>query len=153
MMWAMQRGNPLVFLPLTSHLSGIIITAQKKNTIYQVTTMLATSKTVPFIGHNHRYWRPDTLTIARAPARVIIKVSGHQYWWLAGGYDLEIGHFLEVANMVVTWWIVAFLVQCITMVWCENSVCWQFLWALHHIGYGNGQSVKDDNQHKAIIYP
>ena len=27
------------------------------------------------------------------PARVIIKVKGHQYRWLAGGYDLEIGHF------------------------------------------------------------
>ena len=26
-------------------------------------------------------------------ARVIIKVFGHQYWWLTGGYDLEIGHF------------------------------------------------------------
>ena len=25
--------------------------------------------------------------------RVIIKVKGHQHWWLAGGYDLEIGHF------------------------------------------------------------
>ena len=25
--------------------------------------------------------------------RVIIKVKGHQYQWLAGGYDLEIGHF------------------------------------------------------------
>ena len=24
---------------------------------------------------------------------MIIKVKGHQYWWLAGGYDLEIGHF------------------------------------------------------------
>ena len=23
----------------------------------------------------------------------IIKVSGHQYRWLAGGYDGEIGHF------------------------------------------------------------
>ena len=28
-----------------------------------------------------------------AGAWVIIKVSGHQYQWLAGGYDLEIGHF------------------------------------------------------------
>ena len=26
-------------------------------------------------------------------ARVKIKVSGHQHWWLAGGYDLDIGHF------------------------------------------------------------
>ena len=25
--------------------------------------------------------------------QAIIKVLGHQYWWLAGGYDLEIGHF------------------------------------------------------------
>ena len=28
-----------------------------------------------------------------AGARAIIKVSGHQHRWLAGGYDLEIGHF------------------------------------------------------------
>ena len=26
-------------------------------------------------------------------AQAIIKVTGHQYRWLAGGYDLEIGHF------------------------------------------------------------
>ena len=25
-------------------------------------------------------------------AKVIIKASGHQHQWLAGGYDLEIGH-------------------------------------------------------------
>ena len=23
----------------------------------------------------------------------IIKVSGRQHWWLASGYDLDIGHF------------------------------------------------------------
>ena len=40
--------------------------------------------------------------------RVIIKVKCHQHQWLAGGYDLEIGQFLEVASMVATWWIVAF---------------------------------------------
>ena len=28
-----------------------------------------------------------------AGARAMIKVSGHQYWWLAGGYDMETGHF------------------------------------------------------------
>ena len=28
-----------------------------------------------------------------AGAWVINKVSGHQHRWLAGGYDLEIGHF------------------------------------------------------------
>ena len=31
-----------------------------------------------------------------------------------GGYDLEIGQFLEVASMVVTWWIVAFCAVQIT---------------------------------------
>ena len=51
------------------------ITLCKKATIHQVTPMLATSKYVLSPG-----WR-------------IINVSGHQYWWLAGGYDLEIGHF------------------------------------------------------------
>ena len=39
---------------------------------------------------------------------VIIKVLGHQYRWLAGGYDLQIG-FFKVASMVVTWWIVVFV--------------------------------------------
>ena len=33
------------------------------------------------------------LIITLASARVIIKKAGRQYWWLAGGYDLEIGHF------------------------------------------------------------
>ena len=28
-----------------------------------------------------------------AGTREIIKVSGHQHRWSAGGYDLEIGHF------------------------------------------------------------
>ena len=40
----------------------------------------------------------------------IIQVKGHQHWWLAGAYDLEIWHsFLEVASMVVSWWMMAFL--------------------------------------------
>ena len=38
---------------------------------------------------------------ASTGAQAIIKVSGHQYWWLAGGYDLDI------FSLVVTWWIVA----------------------------------------------
>ena len=36
-----------------------------------------------------------------AGARAIIEVSGHQFRWLAGGYDLEIGYFLEVASMAL----------------------------------------------------
>ena len=46
--------------------------------------MLATSKNVLFPGHNY---------VLTSGSRVIIKVSSHQYRWLAGGYDLEIGHF------------------------------------------------------------
>ena len=69
--------------------------------------MLATYKTVLFPGHYHL---PTTATDDPSLAGTwpIIKVPGHQYWWLAGGYDLEIRHFLEAASMVVTWWIVAF---------------------------------------------
>ena len=58
---------------------------------------------------------------------MIIKVSGHQYWWLAGGYDLEIGHFLEVASMVVSWWIV-FLALC--LLWPCGSDGWIMKWKL-----------------------
>ena len=54
------------------------VSLHKKAAIHQVTTMLAASKNVIFPG---------------AGARVITKVSGHQYWWLADGYDLEIRHF------------------------------------------------------------
>ena len=60
--------------------------------------MLSTSKNVLSLGHNHLFTTgaddhslfkiiilPDTWAI--------IKVSGHQHRWLAGGYDPEIGHF------------------------------------------------------------
>ena len=74
----------------------------KKATIHQVTTMLATSETVLFPGHNHllttgtddcsgnnqSVW-PSVLLVSR---------------WL-GPWNRT---FLEVASMVVTWWIVAF---------------------------------------------
>ena len=49
---------------------------------------------------------PFTLIITLAGGQAIIKVLGHQNRWIAGGYDLEIGTFLEVTSMVVTWWIV-----------------------------------------------
>ena len=50
--------------------------------------MVATSKNVLFPGPNHLL-----TTSADAGTRAIITVSGHHYWWLADGYDLEIGHF------------------------------------------------------------
>ena len=54
--------------------------------------MLATSKNVLFPGHNH-----VVITSNDDPSLdgdwAIIRVSGHQYGWLAGGDDLEIGHF------------------------------------------------------------
>ena len=68
------------------------IPLRKKSTIHHVTTILATSKNVRFPGHSHLFTTSiDDPSIAGAQA--IIKVSGHQYLWLAGGYDLEIGHF------------------------------------------------------------
>ena len=54
--------------------------------------MLATSKNVLFPGHNHQL-TTDTDDPSLAGTRAIIKESGHQYRWLAGGYDLGIGHF------------------------------------------------------------
>ena len=54
--------------------------------------MPATSKHDLFPGHNHLL-TTGTHDPSLHGARVIIKVSGHQYQWLAGGYDLERGHF------------------------------------------------------------
>ena len=48
--------------------------------------MLATSKNVPFPGHNHLLTNgTDDPTLWVLPER--------QYRWVAGGYDVEIGHF------------------------------------------------------------
>ena len=79
------KGHKILRLKMHYKSENSDLTLRKQAKIHQVTTMLG--------------------------ARAIIKVSGHQYRWLAGGYDLEIGHFLEVACMVVTWctWIKAFL--------------------------------------------
>ena len=60
----------------------MLMTQHKRATIHQVTTMLSTSKNV--VG-----------------AQAIIKVSGHQHWRLAGGYDLEIAHF----KSWIAWWL------------------------------------------------
>ena len=77
----------------------------KKATIHQVTTTLATSKNILFSGHNHLLTTgTDDSTLCLSLARVIIKLKGHQYQWLAGGHDLEIGHFVEVARLVVSNW-------------------------------------------------
>ena len=54
--------------------------------------MIATSKNVLFPGHNHLL-TTGTDDSSLAGAQVIIKVPGHQYRLLAGGYDLEIGYF------------------------------------------------------------
>ena len=72
--------------------------------------MLATSKYVLFPSHNYLL-TTSTDDPSLAGARAIIKVSGHQYRWLAGGYELK-RTFLEVASMVVTWWMVALCAVC-----------------------------------------
>ena len=41
------------------------------------------------------------MLIIGAGALAIIKVLGHQYLWLAGGYDLEIGYF----EKRLAWWL------------------------------------------------
>ena len=69
-----------------------VFTLRQKATNHQVTTMLTTSDIARFLGHNHLL-TTGTDDPSLAGARVIIKVSGHQFWWIAGGYDLEIGHF------------------------------------------------------------
>ena len=72
--------------------------------------MLATSKNVLFPGHNHLL-TTGTDDISLTGTQAIIKVSGHKYQWLAGGYDLEIGYFKKWLAWWLPggYWIVAFL--------------------------------------------
>ena len=76
----------------TGSLDELFLSLYKKASIHQVTTMLATSKNVLSPGHNHLL-TTGTDYPSLAGARAIIKVSVHQYRWLAGGYDLEIERF------------------------------------------------------------
>ena len=66
----------------------------KKNTIHQVTTMLATSENVIFPGQNH-------LLTTGTDDSLALKVSSHQYQWLVGGPDLEVGHLWKW----LAWWL------------------------------------------------
>ena len=54
--------------------------------------MLSTPKNVLFPGHNDLLTTAtDDPTLWLLPERQ--QVKGHQYRWLAGGYDLEIGYY------------------------------------------------------------
>ena len=82
----------LALLYSSCHLRPHHASLRKKATIHQVTTMLSTSKNVLSPCHNHLL-TTGTDEPSLADAQVIIKMSGCQYQWLAGGYNLEIGHF------------------------------------------------------------
>ena len=43
--------------------------------------------------HGSRFSKCDISRSLPRGAQAIIKVSGHQYQWLAGGFELEIGQF------------------------------------------------------------
>ena len=66
----------MIKISKSDRLNCDVITTQK-NTIHHVTTMLATSENVLFLGHNHLLTTgadDPTLIMARAQARVIIKM-------------------------------------------------------------------------------
>ena len=90
-----SKVNSYHITPSQSPLAEVRL--HKQATIHQVTTMLATSKNVLFPGHKYllttgaNHW-----TLYLNGAWAIIKGLGHQYWLIAGGYDLEIGHFRSV---------------------------------------------------------
>ena len=81
------------------------LSLRKKATIHQV-TMIATSKNVPFPGHNHLLTtstEDPTLIIAQVPASEGSLVPVVRRWLWPGNRT-----FLEVASTVVTWRIVVF---------------------------------------------
>ena len=94
--------------------------------------MLTTSKNVLFPGHNHLLTTgtDDPLIITLAGVGTIIKVSGYQYRWLTGGYDLEMGHFQKW----LPWWLPGGVVAClrndyvsgifVTLCWSSQTLCY-----------------------------
>ena len=97
------RDCDTVSLRLSTRLPGNtrqIYHCAKKPNIHQVTTMLATSKYVLFSDHNHLL-ATGSDDPSLAGATTVMKVLSHQYLWLAGGYELEIGHFQKW----LAWWL------------------------------------------------
>ena len=64
----------------------------KKATIHKATTMLATSENVlcPSLNHLLTTGTDDPMLWLSSERQW---AKGHQYMWLAGGYNMEIGHF------------------------------------------------------------
>ena len=100
----------------------------KKATIDHVTTMVAMSKNILFPGHHHlpttgaddpRWRLANNKSVGSVSVSVSVRVrcriqnwskrngTGRQHWCLGPGNKT----FLEVASIVVTWWIVAFFTQ------------------------------------------
>ena len=103
--------------PMFVHLAScfwcmINATLGKKATIHQATTTLATSKNVLSPGHNHM------LTTCAASEGSSAPVLSR---WLRPGNRI----CLKVDNMVVTWWIVAFLLSVVQW-WVSTMCCTDF---------------------------
>ena len=101
-------------------------TAQKA-TIHQVTTMLATSKNSLCPGHNH------LITTGADDPTLWLSPEHQRGWWLKW-------RVIEVASMVVAWWIVAFFPR--EELCCSDHLHNEQMWAcftspssamLHHI--------------------
>ena len=90
--WKIVLNNKLTINAKTKRTSTFVITLMNNHCAKKpVTTMLTYpwKCTVLHCNHwetpgNHWCWWPDTLIIARALARVIIKVLGHQHHWFPG---------------------------------------------------------------------
>ena len=59
----------------------------------QIKSRIDTQFGIIFSSYSEAIMGKYPYTYTKQFARVIIKVKGHQYWWLAGGDNLERGHF------------------------------------------------------------
>ena len=69
-----------------------MITAKKKNTINQATTMLATSKNIPFPGHNHM------LTTGTDDLTLWLSLERQRVAFLLSGFAPGNGNIVQIAT-------------------------------------------------------
>ena len=106
----------------------ILFPLRKMLTIHQVTTMLATSKNALFPGYNHLLTTStDDPTLWLLPEHQQGSSVPVVSRWLWPGNMT----FLEVARMVIIWWILAFLrsVHAFVVVWLLLTFKWYFVHA------------------------
>ena len=125
-MWLLLETEAYICVYYWMYFCRTNISLHSKATIHEVATMVATCENVLFPGHNHLL-SSSTDDLSLAGTRAIIKLLGHQYWWLVN-VNVNVSFYslkspLSSADFTIyTLVMELFLIQS-HLLWGEFSIC------------------------------